>query len=246
MPRKIIPGEELERFTPQELPEELQRVDAALLAELYDLARKFGQEDAIGKVIRIKEEPPNTAKEIAVCVAADPENSTMLLFGPGGAMHQGAFTIELPSGLVIWDKRLSIADLRQFIDAIDNFASNDGWVDKDTGERIRIPVPPSEPAPLEVDVVFAKPGTTMPVFTGGPDAETLRLQFDRPEEVAIITDPLGGSILCHKRDLPYLRERQRVALKVLGRHNLKLPDDIGELSLEKVIQLRKEIEKELA
>lgn len=86
----------------------------------------------------------------------------------------------------------------------------------------------------------------MHVLTGGPDAETMRQRFDRPEEVVIMTSSFGVTALHHQRDVPMLQRREEIVKRVLARHGLMTIDKIGEVSWGRIVALREEIDRELA
>ena len=69
-------------------------------------------------------------------------------------------------------------------------------------------------------------------------------QFDKPEELEIIRNVVGATIV-HKRDVPYLRRRERVVAQVLVEAGISDPSEVGDLPMDRILQLREEIQKRL-
>ncbi|MDO8599139.1 MAG: hypothetical protein Q7S02_03440, partial [bacterium] len=244
-PRRVFAPQAAARFQSPEFPPELEGLDGALLADLHDCVSRFGGEDHTDRVRRASLHEPT---EVHVCVSTVPENRTTMIIGPGGQTSEGAFMFRLsgsPPAMVIWDNRVRVEDIRAFIARMDEIMAKRGFVDPETGARTK--VVSDHPTPKgSVDRVFAIPGTCMPVLPGGPDAETMRQEFDRPDDIAIVTDPFGGQALYHQRDVPSIQRRHAVATRVLARHGLATANQIGGVSWERVLQLREEIERETA
>ncbi|MDO8622331.1 MAG: hypothetical protein Q7R80_03820, partial [bacterium] len=244
-PRRVIAPQAAARFQSPEFPPELEGLDGALLADLHDCVSRFGGEDHTDHVRRGSLREP---VEVHVCVSTKPDNRTIMIIGPGGQTTEGAHMFRLsglPQAMVIWDNRLRVEDICAFIARMDEIMAERGFVDPKTGARTK--VVSDHPTPKgSVDRVFAKPGTCMPVLPGGPDAETMRQEFDRPDDIAIVANPFGGQVLCHQRDVPLIQRREVVAKRVLARHGLTTIDEIGGISWDRVLELREEIERETA
>lgn len=247
-PRRAIASEIAAQFQPNEIPPGLEGLDGALLADLHDCVLKFGREDHVDRVRRGSLREP---VEVHVCISTEPGNLTILIIGKSGqTTSAGAHVLRVPgrgSNLapVIWDKRVRVEDIRAFIVRIDEIMGAQGLVHPETGARTA--VVSDHPTPKDsVDRTFATPGTCMPVLQGGPDAETMRQRFDHPEEVVILSDAWGSTVLCHQRDVPMIRRRHDVAKRVFTRHGLTTIERIGELPFTRIEELRKEIDRELA
>lgn len=107
-------------------------------------------------------------------------------------------------------------------------------------------VPKRQTGKYSAEEVFRKRGTVMPVLAGGPDAETLRQRFDRPEDVAILSESMTGrEILCHVRDKEYLEERHQKVSAILREFGITTPKDLQRLSVERILGLRKIIKERL-
>lgn len=244
-PRRVIAPEIAAQFQPDKVPPELDGLDGALLADLHDCMSKFGMEDHQDHIRRGSLREPT---EVHVAVSTRPENRTILIIGPGGQTSGGAHMLRLPGpepAMVIWDNRVRVEDVRAFIARIDEIMAERGFVHTETG--VRTAVVSDHPTQKDsVDRVFANPGTCMPVLPGGPDAETMRQRFDRPDEIVVVTNPFGGQALCHQRDVPLIQRREVVAKRVLARYGLTTIDEIGDVSWDRIAMLREEIEREVA
>lgn len=233
-------AETVAAFTPQQqLPEELVGLTPELLANLHDCVSKFGGADHEEQMRRIALNEPN---EIYVGISMRPGNNGISIIGPGAMSSEGSHMFPLPDGIVLWDTRVTVADIQRFIARIDAVMAERGAVDKETGERRKVETD-APPAQWQVDRIFVEPGMVMAVLPG-MDPEAMRQQFDRPDEVAINADPFAGTtVLCHKRDLPLLAERSRVTISVLRRHGITAPEQVQSLPFQRVLEIRREIDR---
>lgn len=244
-PRRVIAPEIAARFQPDEIPPELEGLDGALLADLHDCMSRFGMEDHQDAMRRASLREPT---EVHVSISAKPGNRTIMIVGPGGQTSEGAHMLRLPGpepAMVLWDTRVRVDDIRAFIAQIDAIMAEHGFVHSETGERTTV-VSDLPTSKNSVDRVFAKPGVCVPVLPGGPDAETMRQRFDRPEEVVIMTSSFGVTALHHQRDVPMLQRREEIVKRVLARHGLTTIDKIGAVPWDRIVTLREEIEREIA
>ncbi|MBI4142824.1 hypothetical protein HY480_03050 [Candidatus Uhrbacteria bacterium] len=216
--RSRVGAAAIARFEPKDVPPELAGCTAELLADLHDCIAKFGMEDRGDHVRRGSLDEPS---EVHVTVSTDPERLGIVIIGPGGETAGKTHVFLLAEGrhLILWDGRVTVEHVRAFIARVDEMMAKRGLVDATTGARTAVVSDCVVPSKDSVDRVFATPGVCIPVLPGGPDAETMRQRFDRPEEVGIMND-LGGPALYRVRDLPYIKHRQRVAERVLARHGI--------------------------
>lgn len=244
-PRRAITPEVAAQFQPVEIPTELEGLDGALLADLHDCVLKFGREDHADRVRRGSLREP---AEVHVCVSTEPGNLTILIVGEGGqTTSAGAHILRIPDrgpnpAHVIWDARVRVDDIRAFIAQVDETMRARGLVHPETSERTA--VVSDHPSPKDsVDHVFATPGACVPVLTGGPDAETMRQQFDRPEDVVVMTSSFGVTALHHRRDVPMVQRREEIVKRVLARYGLTTAEQIGDLSFQRIEALRAEVDR---
>lgn len=243
-PRQIKRGprtaEELAEFEPIGAPVALEGLSAELLADLADVVIEFGTPDASGPIRRLSNREPF---EIHVAMTDAPTAPTkFLIIGPGAMSgDEGTHLFRIGRAdqpkAVLWDRRVGVTHVRSLIVLADEI--------RRTQPHRQPPRPTSEPK-YRVDAVFAKRGAGMAVLPGGPDAETLRQQFDHPEEVVVATNPFGGTGLHHRRDAAYLAFRERVAMATLNRNGIADFAALGALSIDRILELRKEIEVAIA
>lgn len=220
---------------------ELPGLTAELLADLHDFARKFGIKDMTDKLCRVSVSEP---KEISVSVSMKPGNHQIILIGPGGVTDHGAYVVSLgEKEIVIWDRRISVVDVEVLIQQIDAEMQKKGFINSATGERITIAIQEKEKAPFCVEKVFSEKGAVMPVLPGCPSAEKLRAQFDEPDKVAIVDQPLSGKVLCHVRDIQYLEVRRQLAMKMLAERGITSLEQMDRLTMQDILAIREELER---
>lgn len=238
------------RFDPADLkhfqfkepaPEELADATPEMLADLHDLAKKFGKKDEYEHVCRFIMRCP---KEISITVSIRPNNYSIVIIGPGGQTNSGANIIPLTSGyIVIWDRRVAVVDMEVLISEADKDAQEKGLIDEATGKRLPLLLRTTKPSKMSVEQIFRERGSVMPVLPG-QNAEEMRQAFDQPEEVAITSVAFGaGQCLCHVRDLDFLEKRRQFGLAVLAERGFTSLEQIESLPMEKVLELREEIQR---
>lgn len=263
-----ISDEELAGFTPDEVPERLQGLTPRLLAELHNTLWHFGHRHEMEPTATLTHEfrRPSVIEEtgddaapirvtnrgsckMSVSVhATDENNHTMMIFGPDNTIAgPGVEMLTIPggprgsdNGMVMWDGRVSLEDVKQFVRLINEGQASVGLIDPETGKRTSSFRTSAEP-PMKVDELFANPGVAMPVLDGTPE-ETLA-KFDRPEELMVIDHGSGPAII-HKRDYEYMVQRDRMAEEVLREKGLT-KDSVSDLSTDDVMALRAEIERRM-
>lgn len=229
-------ADQLAAFGLLDAPAELEGLNAELLAELADVMSDFGTPDPQG-VRRLSTDTPAEVHVVMSETSAAP--AKFIIIGSGGVsgdegMHVFRIGRSDQSKAVFWDRRVTAAAIRAIVEIANAVRRSHPQHEAPSGGT-QIPT-------LQVDAVFAKRGSGMPVLPGGPDAETLRQQFDRPEEVMIATNPLGGTALHHQRDSAYLAFRERVAMAILQGHGIEDSAGLASISVERILELRKEIE----
>lgn len=248
----------LAALTPLECPSELEGLSPELLLDLRDLVQKFGCKDPEEAVTRLSHTEPI---DMGVTASVNSDNYTLIIFGPGSIMGLGGpscHILPLPdTHMVVWDKRVSIEHVQQFILAIDTHMCHHGGI-LSNGQRKDLNLYAHGPT-LKVDDVFQDEGNFMPVLPppGEPateevlrgEAERLCRQFDKPHELRFIVRSSGQCGLIHQRDEEYHFQRDQALQRVFARHGidmatLKKPDgsDIGP---EDFTTLRAEIDQEM-
>ena len=88
-----------------------------------------------------------------------------------------------------------------------------------------------------VEEVFDKEGTAMPVPLTGYSAEELIEKFDEPGKLMVIHDPFGGELLCHKRDRQHFRKRVEIARQLFRERGIQ-KGQIWKIGLQGALELR--------
>lgn len=215
-------------FEPESLPPELSGVTARLLADLYDVVAKFGA-DVNGVAIRRLCVNATKAIYVTVVVPPSPMRSMMISRMPGNINEHDCHRFLLKDGRaswVRWDKLFSIEDINAFIAAVDAEMRAAGCVASD-GTRLRRASERFSDWKMPIDRVFVRRGRV--IEPGNIDAESLRRQFDRPDDIAVITDAAGRQLLCRAADVGYIELRSQLAKEVLRRHGVSSPADLQNL-----------------
>lgn len=236
IPQRTFSPELLTRFKPTTVPDRLRGLDAQLLCDLHDLVSKFGRPDPGGQLRRIvMEEFP-----LAVSASVSTDRPTIVIFGPDAMTSKGTSIISLANGLVTWDGRVTIEMVGDFIRTLDQALVD--YINPKTGERKQIGRPLNR-GKFSVDEVFKQQGTAFAVMPG-QDPEVQLALFDKPEELEIIRNVVGATIV-HKRDVPYLRRREQVVAQVLIVAGISDPSQVADLPMDRILQLREEIQRRL-
>jgi hypothetical protein len=190
----------LAHFAVHDVPSALKLVDANLLANLYDIASKFGAISDGEYCLRIDEfgiyAPLDPTKGTIKILHAFSQEKEFYYFSYGRAD-----SLILPT--VYWHRAITPERVTQSIALFDLWLETHGLVDDDTHER----------APM---VRLAEVGMRIPTewyfrkrhvadVPSGYRAEKLTEFFDEPEKVRILEYGLGWKYLCHLRDYDILR-----------------------------------------
>lgn len=233
-----FPDKNVEDFTPDKLPKSLECINNEFLMDLHDFTLKFGTENVTEEVCRI-----DLLTDITISVSTQKDNLTILIINNDLENQRGAHVIALKKGFVYWDKNIPLKVIIFHMINIDHKMRLNGLIDDKTGERSnKIKNIEFITTKHSVEKCFAKQGSTMPAFIGGPNAEELRKQFDEPEKIAIINDDLGFESLCHVRDVDYLNKRKMIVTKLLKEKGISL-ETISSMKFDDILKLRQEIEE---
>lgn len=184
-----------------------------------------------------------------VSVTVQPSRQRNMILSPwaGGARVDASHFFMIRDGVasfVVWDRAYSVADVRLAIAAAD--ADMDATRDPMTGARRRMASDALSKAKLQVDVVFAERGKAV-IAGDGIDLETLRQQFDRPDDVAVVTRTDGRRFLCHRRDergFDPARKEQAI-LRMLERHGISTIAELNALPKAELARLYAELAADL-
>lgn len=241
-PRRAIPPREREQFILAEDFKGPSDISPELLADLHDCAFKFGVGDASGRTRAIASPDP----PITVAVNPDPEITTILV-SAGSRMTEDAYLGKFAgNGFLWWDKHITVEQVIAFIKQVDTFFEARGWLDPATGMRTRrVNLVDRKPLKRSVEDTFRIRGAVFPVVSPYQNGEELRNEFDHPERLVLLRNPIGGGeSLCHIRDREQIEDRQRRAIRALAQLGYtdltKLPT-----SVEEILALRKRIDEML-
>lgn len=240
---------------PWELPE---GVNEEMLCDLWDVGRKWGIEDPYDGIKNLGD--PNFPGGISVSASNDPENKTILVRCMGEQKAEDFKMMPTKGGFIVgWDTRITPDHAVKFIHFIDEYMIQklgDDAFDYDTRERKNMNFKSKSAVKFKVEEAFKEPGAVMPILPTKlhpirskeewrQRAEEMRAQFDEPDKIEIHQSPDGGYSLVAKRDLERIAEREKVAQEVLRKHGIEslTPENISKLSMEKVMELRAEIDE---
>lgn len=233
-------------FAPEDVPAELAGLDAAFVADLYDLVAKYGEDVRGVPGLRRLTLPGPKPVYASVTVSPSPYRHVLLSAMAGAMMAGNAHAMLLKDGkpsALMWDKSFSLADVRAAVVAAD--AERPECRDPATGARRRVISDGWSRATLSVDAVFDKKG--MVIFPSGDDADVQMLlaQFDRPDDLTVVDAGEGRKGLCRKADLPRIARREVATAAVLARRGIRSSAQIERMSRASLDALLAEIEAEL-
>lgn len=233
-------------FAPEDVPAALAGLDAAFVADLYDLVAKYGEDVRGTPGLRRMTLPADPPIHVSVTVSPSPYRHVMLGTMAGAMMAGDAHAMLLKDGkpsALIWHKSFSLEGVRAAIAAAD--AARTEFRDPQTGARRRVHRDGFSGARLSVDEVFdAKGKVIMPSGDDG-DAEQLRQQFDRPDDLAVVEVGPGNQVLCRKADARRVQRRDAATSAVLARRGITSSAQVERMSRASLNALLAEIEAEL-
>lgn len=227
------------------LPEHLSGLNGRTLADLHDLALKFGfaYEGLNQRYLQIRKP---FAFRVSATVPDYTFGQTCLMVGS----PSGAITILVPTGFVLWNRSIAVKDVRRAIREEDCRMMRCGFIDPGTGIRTGI-YDPAATGRLAVDDVFADPDTILSPPPSGLAINTFVERFDRPRDLAFVHMACGIRI-CLKSEAARIHAldkiRTRVRDMIFGRFHI---DDLLAFSRmsarrQRKIHRRMDIEIELA
>jgi hypothetical protein len=234
-------------FEPEDVPDALSGADAAFLADLHDLAAKYGTDvQGVEGLRRVALDVGAKTVFVSVCVEPSPYRSILVSPWTGGgsvtASHK--MLMRRTASFVLWDRSIALADVRAGMIALD--AEMAAAREPLTGARLRMVSDRGANAKLRVDQIFAERGKAIGSYHGD-DPEAFRLQFDRPDDVAVVTAPDGRKMLCHRRDARGFAPgaQEAAILRAIERRGLKTEADLRKLSETQLREMHDEIKADL-
>lgn len=182
-----------------------------------------------------------TETSLILTVPIEPKLTYMIV---GKSETPAVFPIQTTRGLVLWDQSLTSEEAEQAISEMNDKAAQVGIYNPDTKERSMVRSMMTE-AKYSVDNIFSNPGTSF--FVGNQDPVRVLNQFDKPEHLMLQELPGGGIAIVLRKDVFYLKRRQKIVEEILAEKGISLadPNTIANLSFEEILAIRKEAQERL-
>ncbi len=225
------------------------RLDHQLFEALFDQARCFG---ILARELGVLFLAVTVPSEILIVISAEVMARKMLVCANHIGHKPGeTLTIDLNrdgSEFVLLDARLATEDLAGAVEEIDRIMAARDGIDPRTSERLRVPYELSESLfRRSVRAVFPERYSRMPIPKADPRlAELLRLQFDRPGDLAIFTNCFGEVDLCLRGTLDEFERRNAVMAKLAGKYGASCEDDFEKMDPAKKARYDQEFAREFA
>lgn len=212
-----------------------------LLSDIYDVVEKFGTINEDDQIINFSSGDLGLDYKIYISTSTISGNKNLII-SKNVVMLGGTEMIDVNGGYIAWDKTLTTEDVTNAIKKIDELATKHGLIDCDNKrKKICEKFVDKNNDLYRVHEIF-KQGT---VFTvpSGKDPEKMLGLFDHPEKLTIVKEPFG-TIIRLKDDTDYLEKRKNIVMELLKEKGVNL-EDIRNLSLDDIMEMREEIDRRL-
>lgn len=223
--------------------EKIKGITPELISDIYDIVEKFGIIHEGDQTIDFKSGDLGLGYELYISRSSIQENKNLIV-SKNLVMSQSEL-IPTKDGLIAWDSTLTVEEVNNAIEKIDELAKTFGLIDKDN-KRIRTEGISDKPLKREedkyrVDEIFKVPGTVFLVPFGKETEEMLNL-FDHPEKLTIVGEhpKLVGLI----DDIEYVEKRRNVVMELLKEKGMSM-EDVKDIPSDDILNMRKEIETRL-
>lgn len=235
------------RFDPDHPPPGLEGLTPDFIADLHDLAAKYGADVRGVEGLRRIGLPTPRPCQVTVTVPPSVQRNMTVRPVPADGDPSALCLMLLDdeaNSYVLWDRRCTADDVRKAMAEVD--AALAVCRDPATGRRMRVVSDRYAPPPLAVDSVFDRKGKVMSL-PEGVDTDAVRQQFDRPDDLAVVPDAGGPGRhgLCRASDFGRIARRPAAVARVLARHGLRSRAEFGSLPEDARKRLLEEIEEEL-
>lgn len=195
-----------------EPPVWLEGFSLELIVELDDLVRRLGAIDPQGRMRRVSADPPE--RLFVSSVLNEEYRAVMISAANCGVIGRSLDDIYLSqfddgNSYFMWERGITVGQVGRLVERLKSLAEEldaagaTGQLLGDNFAALQYPV----------DEVFVRRGLVkLPMGPVAP--EQLMEAFDRPDELAAV-ETLRGRGICRKRDLWYVRLRERVACRIL-------------------------------
>lgn len=220
-----------------------------IVEDIHDITRKFGQVDVGDQVIRFRSGNLDLGYELFTSAPIKPLSlkAPILLVAKSIVPRGGMEFIRTDQGLIIWHKQLTAKEAENVVRVIDRDAKGGGLIDE-AGKRS--PFPPelsiANPSKYNVEEVFGR-GDASFMVPPGQDPKKFLERFDDPDKLSVVGTPVGGFVIVRKDQMPSLQRREHVARELLLSRGIDIndPGSIGRLSVNEILELKKEIKQRL-
>ena len=224
------------------IEEKIKDLTPELLADIYDITEKFGTLNEEDQIINFSSGDLGLGYKLYISISAILGNKNLVI-SKNVVMLNGSKMVKLKDGYIIWDKTLTVEDVINTINKIDELAKKFGLMDHDNKrKRIGGNFVEKNTDRYIVEDVFEKQGTVFMV-PAGKDPEKMLGLFDHPEKLTIVTEPFGTTIRL-KDGTEYLERRKNIAMELLKEKGISI-EYVKNLTLEDILEMREEIDKRL-
>lgn len=230
-------------------PSEIKGLTPEIANDLYDIVRKFGQVSPEEQAVRFRSGNIGLGFELFITASIKPDNHNMLVRKGDTVSSANITLVQARRATIMWDRTLSVEEARRAIIRIDEEVALAGLIDPQTKKRKPIPAEQAinrSTVLYAVDSVFTTPDAGFMVLPGQDPRRVLQ-QFDHPERLEIVLNPMGGVTITLKESLPRLQKRAKIVDQVLREQGIDMtnPRDIDRLSLSDIAALRLEIQRRM-
>lgn len=230
-------------------PPEVRGLTPALVADTFDITRKWGQVDVDDQLIRFQSGNLGLGYELITSARMEPGSpeGLLLIVAKSAVPLGGMVFIRTDQGIVMWHRQLTSEEAQKAVSVIDQNAKKAGLI-SETGERKALSPEHSVfmPEKYKTEEVFRESGSSF-LVPPGEDPEKYLNRFDRPDDLTIVGMPGGGFSIIKKDQLPYLQRRAQIVHQILAERGININDPslIGKLSAAEILRLREEIQRRL-
>ncbi len=233
-----------EKINEEKINEErIKDLTPELLADIYDITEKFGTINEEDQIINFSSGDLGLGHKLYISISSILGNKNLVI-SKNVVMISGSKMVKLKDGYLVWDKTLTVEDVINTINKVNELAKKYGLMDHDNKRKRICGNFVEKNADLyRVDEIFQKQGTVF-IVPDGKDPDKILKSFDCPEKLTIITESFG-TIIRLKDSVEYLEKRKNIAMELLKEKGINI-EHINHLTLEDILEMREEIDIRLA
>jgi hypothetical protein len=238
---RLPPRGDQTAYTTAQIPTALceQGMDPALLADLRDLGFKFGSHEGARPGQRrlslagITLQVLDDVNARYLCVTALDGEDTEII----AVQRSDSFLLEA----ITWDRDLTPAHMKEWIDAVDNLFAGAFLVHPTTGERYNMQGRGLAETRVDVNWYFSEEGTyTIPELFDHDESCYLR-HFAQPDQLSTFRAITGQLVVCRKIDERRARLRERAFLEAMCTVTPSPDEELSEEDFIRLVQKADEI-----